>query len=80
MRLGLWLRRARQPIDETRIAAKLRLTVVLAGALAVGFMAWCCTLFAYGDADARAHMLFYVAPPRSPACSAWGRCGRPPSW
>ncbi|MCF4128453.1 putative bifunctional diguanylate cyclase/phosphodiesterase [Methylobacterium sp. SyP6R] len=60
LRLGLWLRRARQPIDETRLAARLWLTVVLAGVLAVGFMAWGCALFGYGDAYARAHMLFYV--------------------
>jgi predicted signal transduction protein with EAL and GGDEF domain len=59
-RLGMWLRRRRQPLDETRLAAKLRLTVGLAGALAIGFMAWGCALFGYGDAYAQAHMLFYV--------------------
>ncbi|GJD63618.1 putative bifunctional diguanylate cyclase/phosphodiesterase [Methylobacterium frigidaeris] len=60
LRLGLWLRRRRRPINETRIAARLRLTVALAGALAVGFMAWVIALSEYGDADARAHVLFYV--------------------
>ena len=60
LRLGMWLVRRGHPIDETRIAAKLRLTVGLAGALAVGFMAWACALSGYGDADARAHLLFYV--------------------
>ncbi|AWN50749.1 GGDEF-domain containing protein [Methylobacterium sp. 17Sr1-1] len=60
LRFGVWLRGRRQPLDETRLAAKLRLTVGLAGALAVGFMAWSCALFGYGDAYAQAHMLFYV--------------------
>ena len=52
LRLGLWLRRRRRPINETRIAARLRLTVALAGALAVGFMAWVIALSEYGDAEA----------------------------
>ncbi|MFH6784687.1 MULTISPECIES: putative bifunctional diguanylate cyclase/phosphodiesterase [Methylobacterium] len=60
LRLGSWLRQRRAPIDEARVAAKLRLTVWLAGALAVGFIAWSIALFEYGDGYAKAHILFYV--------------------
>ncbi|WP_162561311.1 putative bifunctional diguanylate cyclase/phosphodiesterase [Methylobacterium terrae] len=60
LRLGLWLRRRRQPVDETRIAARLRLTVALGGLLAIGFMTWGIALFEYGDGYAKAHTLFYV--------------------
>ncbi|KMO19209.1 hypothetical protein SQ03_08475 [Methylobacterium platani JCM 14648] len=60
VRLGSWLRRRRRPIVEARLVVKLRLTVGLAGLLAAGFMAWGIALFAYGDAYAKAHMLFYV--------------------
>ncbi|WP_053078660.1 putative bifunctional diguanylate cyclase/phosphodiesterase [Methylobacterium tarhaniae] len=58
--LGLRLRRRGHPVDETRTAAKLRLTVVLAGALSVASMVWGCALFEHGGADAKAHTLFYV--------------------
>ncbi|TNC13616.1 EAL domain-containing protein [Methylobacterium terricola] len=60
VRLALWLRRSRRSIDETRLAAKLRLTLGLSAVLALGFMAWSNTLFVYGDTVAKAHTLFYV--------------------
>lgn len=61
VRLGLWLRRRRRPIDDVRIGAKLRMTVALTALLAAGFMLWAAALLRYGDPYAQAHVLLYGA-------------------
>ncbi|KMO36910.1 hypothetical protein VQ02_14630 [Methylobacterium variabile] len=61
VRLGLWLRRRRCPLDENRLATSLLTTVWLAGFLATCFVAWGVALLQYGDAYAQAHVLLYVA-------------------
>ncbi|MGX7709575.1 putative bifunctional diguanylate cyclase/phosphodiesterase [Methylobacterium sp. Gmos1] len=60
-RLILWLRRRGRPIDESRLAAKLWMTVGLSAFLAAGFMTWAVSLLPYGDAYAQAHVLLYAA-------------------
>ncbi|MGX7706475.1 putative bifunctional diguanylate cyclase/phosphodiesterase [Methylobacterium sp. Gmos1] len=61
LRLYVWLRRRHHPPDESRMAAKLRATVVLAALLTAGLMGWAAALLSYGDAYERAYVLLYAA-------------------
>ncbi len=58
--VGWWRMRHTTPTPE-EAAARLTSTVALSAALGLAFMAWGLSLYPYGDAFARSHVVFYMA-------------------
>lgn len=61
IRLVTWWRARKTAIDQAGAKRMLRQTLVFAGLLGLGFTFWAFNLFPYGDAYAKAHVVFYMA-------------------
>ncbi|PXA87840.1 hypothetical protein DMC25_11965 [Caulobacter sp. D4A] len=61
VRLVTWWRARKTAIDQASAKRLLRQTLVFAGLLGLGFTLWSFSLFPYGDAFAKAHVVFYMA-------------------
>lgn len=60
-RLSIWWRARRVEPDLDGARRLLRQTLVFAGLLGCAFTGWAFSLFPYGDAFAKAHVVFYMA-------------------
>ncbi|MBI1685489.1 putative bifunctional diguanylate cyclase/phosphodiesterase [Caulobacter hibisci] len=61
VRLVTWWRARGTTIDQAGAKRMLRQTLVFAGVLGLGFTLWAFSLFPYGDAFTKAHVVFYMA-------------------
>jgi diguanylate cyclase (GGDEF)-like protein len=61
VRAAHWVRQASEPASHEEAVRLLRLTIRLTPVMGVGFAAWACSLYPYGDAYARCHVAFYMA-------------------
>jgi diguanylate cyclase (GGDEF)-like protein len=60
-RLIYWWRWRHQEVEHAEAIRRMRATVLLAGALGIGFTTWALSLYPYGDAYAKGHVAFYMA-------------------
>lgn len=60
-RLSIWWRARRNEADLEGARRLLRQTLIFAGVLGCAFTGWAFSLFPYGDAFAKAHVVFYMA-------------------
>ncbi|WP_439814481.1 putative bifunctional diguanylate cyclase/phosphodiesterase [Zavarzinia sp. CC-PAN008] len=60
-RLAVWVKRRHERLSAAAAARQLRLTTVLAGVLAVGYIAWALTINAYGGPQERGHVALFIA-------------------
>jgi diguanylate cyclase (GGDEF)-like protein len=56
-----WMRARSQAISDADAGRRLEMSVVVAGAFGVMFLAWGLALYQYGDAYTQGHVVFYMA-------------------
>jgi diguanylate cyclase (GGDEF)-like protein len=60
LRTAMWWRSRHRPVSIDQAILRLRSTIVLAGLLGIGFMAWSVALFPYGDAYLKGQVIFFT--------------------
>jgi diguanylate cyclase (GGDEF)-like protein len=61
IRLVTWWRERQQTRTLPEAIHRLRVTIIMAALLGIGFTSWGLSLFPYGDAYARGHIAFFMA-------------------
>jgi diguanylate cyclase (GGDEF)-like protein len=60
IRVSIWVRRRNQTTSKGRARRALKTTLVVAVILSAFFVAWALSLFAYGDAQSKSHVVFFI--------------------
>jgi diguanylate cyclase (GGDEF)-like protein len=60
VRVALWLRSRRVALTDDALARRLRSTVWMVSVMGAAFTAWALSLYQYGDAYARSHVVLYM--------------------